>query len=76
MKHASFAREIDGSSTLEQDSKDSLKSYQFGPFAPVTVARVGNTENNNPKRVHDWESLASTYRPQYQNQGIIPCLIS
>ncbi|KAF3437803.1 hypothetical protein FNV43_RR20559 [Rhamnella rubrinervis] len=70
MKNASFAHEIDGHSILEQDSKDGLKSYQFGPFAPVTVARVGNTENNNPKRVHDWESLASTYRPHYQNQAL------
>ncbi|XWS52398.1 hypothetical protein CRYUN_Cryun11dG0067100 [Craigia yunnanensis] len=43
------------------------KSYQFGPFAPVNLTKFGNSENN-VKRIHDWESLASTYRPQYYNQ--------
>ncbi|XP_021292038.1 E2F transcription factor-like E2FE isoform X2 [Herrania umbratica] len=51
-----------------EDSKQGSKSYQFGPFAPVNLSRSGNSENN-VKRVHDWESLASTYRPQYHNQG-------
>lgn len=51
-----------------EDSKDGSKSYQFGPFAPVTIAKPGNS---NMRRVHDWEKLTSTYRPQYQNQGTI-----
>ncbi|XVF54191.1 hypothetical protein PTKIN_Ptkin05aG0160900 [Pterospermum kingtungense] len=51
-----------------EDSKQGSKSYQFGPFAPVNLTKIGNSENNE-KRVHDWESLASTYHPQYQNQG-------
>ncbi|VVA16973.1 PREDICTED: E2F [Prunus dulcis] len=50
-----------------EDSKDGSKSYQFGPFAPVTIARPGNS---NMRRVHDWEKLTSTYRPQYQNQAL------
>ncbi|OMO85798.1 hypothetical protein COLO4_21435 [Corchorus olitorius] len=50
------------------DSKQGPKSYHFGPFAPVNLANIGNSANN-VKRVHDWESLASTYRPQYHNQG-------
>ncbi|XWS52397.1 hypothetical protein CRYUN_Cryun11dG0067000 [Craigia yunnanensis] len=50
-----------------EDSKQGSKSYQFGPFAPVNLTKFGNSENN-VKRVHDWESLASTYRPQYHNQ--------
>lgn len=75
IKHARSAHEVDVS-VLEEDSKDTSKSYQFGPFAPVTVARVGDSGNSNPRRFHDWESLASTYRPQYQNQGTILFLIA
>ncbi|XP_065876513.1 E2F transcription factor-like E2FE isoform X2 [Euphorbia lathyris] len=57
----------DGSS-LGQYSQQGSKSYQFGPFAPVTVAKIGGSENKQTQ-VHDWENLASTYRPQYHNQG-------
>ncbi|GAV87575.1 E2F_TDP domain-containing protein [Cephalotus follicularis] len=56
-------------SNLGQDSKPDPKNYQFGPFAPVNVTKVGALENK-VKRVHDWENLASTYRPQYQNQAL------
>ncbi|OMO72493.1 hypothetical protein CCACVL1_17766 [Corchorus capsularis] len=52
-----------------EDSKQGPKSYQFGPFAPVNLANIGNSENN-VRRAHDLESLASTYRPQYQNQAL------
>ncbi|XWS51025.1 hypothetical protein CRYUN_Cryun12cG0141000 [Craigia yunnanensis] len=52
-----------------EDSKQGSKSYQFGPFAPVNLTKIGNSENN-VRRVHDWESLASTYRPQYHNQAL------
>ncbi|XVF12155.1 hypothetical protein REPUB_Repub08aG0090000 [Reevesia pubescens] len=52
-----------------EDSKQGSKSYQFGPFAPVNLTKIGNS-GNNVKRVHDWESLASTYRPQYHNQAL------
>ncbi|PON47594.1 E2F Family [Parasponia andersonii] len=74
VKQESFVHESDGS-ILEEDSKDNLRSYQFGPIAPITIPRVGASENNNLKRVHDWESLASTYHPQYQNQGILSGLL-
>ncbi|KAL6997227.1 E2F transcription factor-like E2FE [Sarracenia purpurea var. burkii] len=56
---------------LEQDSRESSKNYQFGPFAPVSVSKVGNAEMNKVKPIHDWEGLASIYRPEYHNQGII-----
>lgn len=46
------------------------RSYQYGPFAPVTVAKAGVNEQKNTKRVHDLESLASAYRPQYHNQAL------
>uniref|UniRef100_A0A2N9FAK5 E2F/DP family winged-helix DNA-binding domain-containing protein n=1 Tax=Fagus sylvatica TaxID=28930 RepID=A0A2N9FAK5_FAGSY len=68
----SLVHDVDRSNS-EHDSKQTSKSYQFGPFAPVSVPKVGGPENNSVKRVHDWESLASTHRPQYQNQGIISC---
>ncbi|EOY20593.1 DP-E2F-like 1 isoform 3 [Theobroma cacao] len=57
-----------------EDSKQGSKSYQFGPFAPVNLSRSGNSENN-VKRVHDWESLASTYRPQYQLHGSVEIMV-
>ncbi|XP_050220657.1 E2F transcription factor-like E2FE [Mercurialis annua] len=56
-------------SSVGEDSQQGSKSYQFGPFAPVTVAKHGDTENK-PTQTHDWESLAATYRPQYHNQAL------
>ncbi|KAJ9163697.1 hypothetical protein P3X46_023337 [Hevea brasiliensis] len=49
--------------------QDFPTSYQFGPFAPVTVAKVGGSDNKLTQ-THDWESLASTYRPHYHNQAL------
>ena len=51
----------------EQNQKP--RSYQYGPFAPVTVAKAGVVEQKNSKPVHDIESLTSSYAPQYHNQG-------
>ncbi|OMO77564.1 hypothetical protein CCACVL1_14969 [Corchorus capsularis] len=59
---------VENRSSLE-DSQQGPKSYQFGPFAPVNLANIGNSANN-VKRIHDWERLASTYRPQYHNQAL------
>ncbi|KAK3035786.1 hypothetical protein RJ639_034602 [Escallonia herrerae] len=47
-----------------------VKNHQFGPFAPLNVPKVGAAEHNKVKQVHDWESLASTFCPQYHNQGL------
>uniref|UniRef100_A0A7N1A6I5 E2F/DP family winged-helix DNA-binding domain-containing protein n=1 Tax=Kalanchoe fedtschenkoi TaxID=63787 RepID=A0A7N1A6I5_KALFE len=52
---------------MGHDSK--VKTYEFGPFAPINVSRVQTTENK-PKQVHDWENLATVYRPQYQNPAL------
>ncbi|CAI9753907.1 unnamed protein product [Fraxinus pennsylvanica] len=62
-KHQSLENEDD---TL----KTSAKSFQFGPFAPVNVPKVEASGNGKPKQVIDWESLASTHRPQYHNQAL------
>ncbi|XP_009775269.1 E2F transcription factor-like E2FE isoform X1 [Nicotiana sylvestris] len=48
----------------------SKKSYHFGPFAPPSLAQAEASEADGMKWVHDWESLASTYRPQYHNQAL------
>lgn len=68
MKEESFEFEVERSNS-EQESKQYLKHYQFGPFAPVNVPKVVASDNNI-KKVHDWENLASTYRPQYHNQAL------
>ncbi|XP_057517707.1 E2F transcription factor-like E2FE isoform X2 [Amaranthus tricolor] len=52
----------------EQNQKP--RSYQYGPFAPVTVAKAGVVEQKNSKPVHDIESLTSSYAPQYHNQAV------
>ncbi|XP_021669663.2 LOW QUALITY PROTEIN: E2F transcription factor-like E2FE [Hevea brasiliensis] len=49
--------------------QDFSNSYQFGPFAPATVAKVGGSDNK-ATQTHDWDSFASTYRPQYHNQAL------
>jgi transcription factor E2F7/8 len=53
-----------------QDLQQKSGSFQFGPFAPVSVAKTGNPEDN-VTRIYDWEGLSSTFRPQYHNQGTI-----
>ena len=49
------------------------KSYQFGPFAPANVPEVGESHDGKGNEAVDWESLASSYRPQYHNQGTYSC---
>lgn len=56
-------------SNLKQNEKQTPRSYQFGPFAPAFVPKAGASENNSLKQVHDWDTLATAHRPQYQNQG-------
>ncbi|XP_011071778.1 E2F transcription factor-like E2FE isoform X2 [Sesamum indicum] len=51
-------------------TRSAVKSYQFGPFAPANVAKVGASQDERGKQVVDWESLASAYRPQYHNQAL------
>lgn len=54
-------------SNSKQDAKQTTGCYQFGPFAP---RKVGASENDNVKQVHDWESLAKAHRPQYENLAL------
>lgn len=70
MKCDNLGNEVDRKN-FEHDLKPSSKSYQFGPFAPASLPKAGVSRDRSSPQVHDWERLASTYRPQYQNQGII-----
>ncbi|KAK3183501.1 hypothetical protein Dsin_030787 [Dipteronia sinensis] len=54
----------------EQHLQHKSKGFVYGPFAPINVPGVGNSENKNVKRIQDLESLASTYRPRYLNKAI------
>ncbi|RVW23913.1 Protein transport protein SEC13-like B [Vitis vinifera] len=54
---------------LEQNSKHSSKGFVFGPFTPASAPGVGESANKIMKPTQDWESLASTFRPQYRNQA-------
>ncbi|KAG6619041.1 hypothetical protein I3842_12G020900 [Carya illinoinensis] len=49
MKYESLADQVDRKN-LENDSKQSSKSYQFGPFAPANVVKVGVPESKRVKR--------------------------
>ncbi|KAK9039531.1 hypothetical protein V6N11_014729 [Hibiscus sabdariffa] len=51
---------------MEHQSKPCSKGFAFGPFTPTAISS-GN-KNERPSR--DWESLASTYKPQYLNQAL------
>lgn len=64
-KDGDLKDEYDENSMKQSSSKD----FVFGPFSPATVPKAAVSGNKNVKRVQDWENLASTYRPQYRNQG-------
>ncbi|KAL8140743.1 hypothetical protein V2J09_006764 [Rumex salicifolius] len=51
-----------------QDIKQSSRSIHFGPFSPANA--VATPERKSTIHFKDLEDLASTYRPQYQNQAV------
>ncbi|XP_019464340.1 PREDICTED: E2F transcription factor-like E2FE [Lupinus angustifolius] len=69
LEHVSGLGQVD-KSNLKHCTKQSSRSYQFGPFAPASVHKVGPSENNSVKQVHDWDSLATVHRPHYQNEAL------
>lgn len=56
---------------LKQPTKHISKGIEFGPFAPISRSNVEDAANKRARHIQDWESLASTYRPQYRNQGTL-----
>ncbi|PON59399.1 E2F Family [Parasponia andersonii] len=61
--------EYDGEE-VKQHPKHASRGIVFGPFAPVSMPKVGDAANKNMRQDQNWESLASTYRPQYRNQAL------
>ncbi|XP_039113824.1 E2F transcription factor-like E2FF [Dioscorea cayenensis subsp. rotundata] len=54
-----------------QKQLQTSKGYVFGPFQPGGVTREGGNESDMGRsKVQDWESLASSFRPQYHNQAL------
>lgn len=60
---------------LKQHPRHKSTGIDFGPFAPVSVLKARDAAFKNVKQVQDMESLASTYRPQYHNQGTLTILM-
>ncbi|XP_024018493.1 E2F transcription factor-like E2FF [Morus notabilis] len=54
---------------MKQHTKHLPKAIEFGPFAPISVSKVEDAANKRARQIQDLENLASTYRPQYRNQG-------
>ncbi|XP_042498510.1 E2F transcription factor-like E2FE isoform X2 [Macadamia integrifolia] len=69
LKHDNLTNDM-GRNQIEQQTKQSSQGFVFGPFSPVVMPKVGEASKNNVKRVQNWESLASSYRPQYHNQAL------
>ncbi|GAV80838.1 E2F_TDP domain-containing protein [Cephalotus follicularis] len=65
-RHKDLENDCNGNKSGEH-LKQGPKGFVFGPFAPVSVTRIDDSENKNVKKFQDFESLASTYRPQCHN---------
>nr|XP_029121940.1 E2F transcription factor-like E2FE isoform X2 [Elaeis guineensis] len=51
--------------------QNSKGGYVFGPFQPDGVSKgSGDVEEKGGNKLQDWESLASSFRPQYHNQAL------
>uniref|UniRef100_A0A2P2K4P8 E2F/DP family winged-helix DNA-binding domain-containing protein n=1 Tax=Rhizophora mucronata TaxID=61149 RepID=A0A2P2K4P8_RHIMU len=62
--------ENDGSvDKLKQHSRHSSAGFVYGPFTPRSEATVHDSAGHNS--IQDLKTLASTYYPRYQNQGIL-----
>ncbi|KAJ8775092.1 hypothetical protein K2173_020096 [Erythroxylum novogranatense] len=55
---------------LNQNSKDKVPSFVYGPFAPLDVPRVGDSNKQRSIGIHDLENLSSTFYPQYHNPAV------
>ncbi|XP_030469973.2 E2F transcription factor-like E2FF [Syzygium oleosum] len=54
----------------ECHSDNGSRGYVYGPFAPVCLPKAVNFAPKSVKQDYDWETLASTHRPQYHNQAL------
>lgn len=61
--------------TAQTQLQDSKGGFVFGPFQPTVAMKGGGDGQTSDDKVRDWESLASSFRPQYHNQGLLFVLI-
>lgn len=57
--------------SMEMQRGQNPRDFDFGPFTPANFPSSRVSENRKARRFQDLEHLASTYRPQYRNQGNI-----
>ncbi|XP_020111096.1 E2F transcription factor-like E2FE isoform X1 [Ananas comosus] len=56
--------------TAQTQLQDSKGGFVFGPFQPTVAMKGGGDGQTSDDKVRDWESLASSFRPQYHNQAL------
>ncbi|XP_072952821.1 E2F transcription factor-like E2FF isoform X2 [Typha angustifolia] len=56
--------------TAQKQLQGTKGGYVFGPFRPVETKKVGGDGEKGGEKFQDWESLASSFRPQYHNQAL------
>uniref|UniRef100_A0ACD5VB15 Uncharacterized protein n=1 Tax=Avena sativa TaxID=4498 RepID=A0ACD5VB15_AVESA len=86
IKRGKFASETENKGALMQGGSSMLKTFEsqlgqgkssgfvYGPFHPAGARRQEiddhTTREKERKNIQDWESLATSFRPQYQNQAL------
>ncbi|KAM0827456.1 hypothetical protein ACQ4PT_068179 [Festuca glaucescens] len=83
-KRGKFVLETENKGKLMQGDGSMLKTFEsqlgqgkssgfvYGPFHPAGARKHeidDRTREKERKNIQDWESLATSFRPQYQNQG-------
>jgi transcription factor E2F7/8 len=83
-KRGKFVSETENKGKLMQGDGSMLKTFEsqlrqgkcsgfvYGPFHPAGARKHeidDRTREKESKNIQDWESLATSFRPQYQNQG-------
>ncbi|WOH04707.1 hypothetical protein DCAR_0624119 [Daucus carota subsp. sativus] len=61
---------------LEKGSIPDMEKHRYGPFSPTIVPQDKTKGKNNGTQIQDWESLASTHRPQYHQHQALRDLFS
>ncbi|XP_051203956.1 E2F transcription factor-like E2FE [Lolium perenne] len=84
-KRGKFVSETENKGKLMQGDGSMLKTFEsqlgqgkssgfvYGPFHPAGARKHeidDRTREKESKNIQDWESLATSFRPQYQNQAL------
>ncbi|XP_074585807.1 E2F transcription factor-like E2FE [Curcuma longa] len=71
MDHKMRSENLQEHSFIPQQQSTSKNGYSFGPFHPVGVMKqTANSEVKSGKGIQQWENLAASFRPMYQNQAL------